>query len=247
MSWFITVFISSLLLPPLSLILLGATGINLLKSHQKLGKWLIAAVLLLLSALSMPVIADRLLAQFEHYPPLDLTHLNPTDAIVILGGGSYFDAPEYGGDTVSRYTLERLRYGARLQRASHLSILTSGGNPAGGTPESYLMRDTLTQDFNVPVRWLEAGSNTTWDNARKSRATLPSNIRKIYLVTHAWHLPRAIYAFNRAGFDVIPAGTAYSLSHRFNLVDFLPQPRGLTNSYLAIHEAIGLIWYHLKG
>lgn len=195
----------------------------------------------------MPVIADRLLAQFEHYPPLDLAHAGAADAIVILGGGSYFDAPEYGGDTVSRYTLERLRYGARLQRASHLPIITSGGNPAGGTPEAYLMRDALTQDFNVPVHWLEAGSNTTWENARNSRAILPPAIRKVYLITHAWHMPRAIYAFKRAGFEAIPAGTAYSLSRRFNLVDFLPQPRGLTNSYLAIHEAIGLIWYRLKG
>ena len=247
MSWFITVFASALLLPPLSLILLGAGGLYLLSSRQRLGKWLIALAITLLCGLSMPILSDHLLAQFEHYPALDLAHLPHADAIVILGAGSYFDAPEYGGDTVSRYALERLRYGARLQRTSHLPIVVTGGNPAGGTPEAYLMRDALMQDFNVPARWLEAGSNTTWENARNTRATLPHTIKKIYLVTHAWHLPRAIYAFERAGFEVIPAGTAYSLARHISPLDFIPQPRGLTNSYFAIHEVIGLIWYRLKG
>lgn len=247
MSWFITVFVSALLLPPLSLILLGSIGLHLLPRHPRAGKQAIVLAFALLFLLSMPIISDRLLAQFEHYPAIDLAHPPAADAIIILGAGTYFDAPEYGGDTVSRYALERVRYGARLYRATHLPIAVSGGNPAGGAPEAYLMRNALTEDFAVPTRWIEAHSDTTWENARNSRALLPPNIRTVYLVTHAWHLPRAIYAFNRAGFKVIPAGTAYSLARHVTPLDFIPQPRGLTNSYFAIHEAIGLIWYHLKG
>ena len=38
------------------------------------------------------------------------------DAIVILSGGLRDYAPEYGGSTVNRITLERVRYGARLAR-----------------------------------------------------------------------------------------------------------------------------------
>ncbi|WP_162085871.1 YdcF family protein [Sulfuriferula nivalis] len=247
MSWIFTIFISALLLPPLSLILLGGISLGLLNRHRLLGKILCTTTLILLCALSMPVIADRLLAQFEHYPVINLAHPPAADAIVILGAGSYFDAPEYGGDTVSRYALERVRYGARLARATHLPVAVSGGNPAGGVAEAYLMRDTLQQDFNVATRWIEPHSNNTWANAHASRALLPSQINRIYLVTHAWHLPRAIYAFEHAGFTVIPAGTGYSLAKHINPIDFIPQPRGLTNSYFAIHEAIGLIWYRLKG
>lgn len=247
MSWLATIIISAFLLPPLSLILLGGLGLALISRHPYVAKWLITLMLILLGGLSMPIIADRLLAQFEHYPALDLAHLPHADAIIILGSGTYFDAPEYGGDTVSRYALERLRYGARLERASHLPLVVSGGNPAGGTPEAYLMRDALQQDFNVPTTWAEPTSNTTWDNARHSRTLLPASIKRIYLVTHAWHLPRAIYAFERAGFTVIPAGTAYSLTQRISPLDFIPQPNGLAHSYFAMHEAIGLIWYRLKG
>ncbi|MEQ1668433.1 MAG: YdcF family protein [Sulfuriferula sp.] len=247
MTWFATIFLSALLLPPVSLILLGSLGLTLINRRPRIAEYLIMLMLILLTGLSMPIVANRLLAQFEHYSALDLAHLPPADAIVILGSGTYFDAPEYGGDTVSRYALERLRYGARLARASHLPVVVSGGNPAGGTPEAYLMRDTLQQDFNVPTAWTEPTSNTTWDNARNSRALLPANIKRIYLVTHAWHLPRAIYAFERAGFNVIPAATAYSLPQHISPLDFIPQPRGLTHSYFAIHEAIGLIWYQIKG
>jgi uncharacterized SAM-binding protein YcdF (DUF218 family) len=247
MSWIFTIFISALLLPPLSLILLGGLSLGLLNRYPRLAKTLGATTLILLGALSMPVIADRLLAQFEHYPAINLTHPPAADAIVILGAGSYFDAPEYGGDTVSRYALERVRYGARLARATRLPVAVSGGNPAGGVAEAYLMRDTLQQDFNVSTRWVEPHSNNTWENAHASRALLPGQIKRIYLVTHAWHLPRAIYAFEHAGFTVIPAGTGYSLAKHIKPIDFIPQPRGLTNSYFAIHEAIGLIWYRLKG
>ena len=247
MSWFITVFTSAFLLPPLSLIILGTSGLFLLNRNLRLGKWLIGIMLFLLCILSMPFSADRLISQFEHYPAPDFSQHPTVEAIVILGAGSYFDAPEYGGDTVSRYALERLRYGARIYRATHLPIVVTGGNPAGGSPEALLMRDALTQDFAVPVRWVEPGSDTTWQNARNSRTLLPANIKTVYLVTHAWHLPRAIYAFKQAGFKVIPAGTSYNHARHTSLLDFIPQPRGLTNSYFAIHEAIGLIWYHLKG
>lgn len=247
MSWIFIIFISALLLPPLSLILLGGLGWALLNYHPRFAKSIIAFALILLCSLSMPIISDRLLAQFEHYPTIDLAHPPRADAIIILGAGSYFDAPEYGSDTVSRYALERLRYGARLERATHLPVAVSGGNPAGGTPEAYLMRDTLQQDFNVATRWAESNSNNTWENAHATRAVLPSQIKRIYLVTHAWHLPRASYAFEHAGFTVIPAGTGYSLGKHISPIDFIPQPRGLTNSYFAIHEAIGLIWYRLKG
>jgi hypothetical protein len=46
------------------------------------------------------------LQSLEHTPALQLDRL-PTDvdAIVVLSGGTYCNAPEYGKDTVSPYTL----------------------------------------------------------------------------------------------------------------------------------------------
>ncbi|BBP03132.1 hypothetical protein TPL01_25700 [Sulfuriferula plumbiphila] len=248
MTWLATNLISAVLLPPLDLVLPGLAGLMLLRRRPTLARVLLVVSLALLTALSMPVVADRLLAQLETYPALDPARLPQADAIVILGAGTYFDTPEYGGDTIDSLALERLRYGARLARMTGLPILVTGGKPAGGKSQARLMQAALEQDFRVPVRWAEAHSATTWDNARNSYTLLaPTRIRRIFLVTHAWHLPRAVYAFEKAGFRVIPAGTGFTFAKTTRVMDFIPQPRGLQASYYAMHEAIGLIWYRLKG
>lgn len=248
MNWLTTNLISALLLPPLDLILLGFAGFALLRRRPALARALIFISLAFLTILSMPVVGDRLLAQLEPYPALNPAHLPQADAIVILGAGTYFDAPEYGGDTVDAMALERLRYGARLARLTGLPILVSGGTPTGGKAQAAMMQAVLEQDFHVPVRWAENHSNTTWENARDSYKLLANTkVRRILLVTHAWHLPRAVYSFEKAGFQVIPAGTDFSLTSKIRVMDFIPHPRGLLASYYAMHEAIGLIWYRLKG
>ena len=96
------------------------------------------------------------------------------DAIIILGAETYFNAPEYGGDTVNQFALERLRYGAHLFQRTGKPVLVSGGNPAGGDAEGKLMREVLMQDFSVPVRWAEVRSENTLENARLSFDILPA-------------------------------------------------------------------------
>lgn len=248
MNWLATNLISAVLLPPLNFILLGFAGFVLLRRRPTLARFLIFMSLAFLTILSMPAVGNRLLGQLEPYPALNPAHLPQADAIVILGAGTYFDAPEYGGDTVDSMELERLRYGARLAHMTGLPILVTGGRPTGGKAQAVMMQTVLEQDFHVPVRWQETRSNTTWENARNSYALLaPTKIRRILLVTHAWHLPRAVYSFEKAGFRVIPAGTDFALTNKTRVMDFIPQPRGLQASYYAMHEAIGLIWYRLKG
>ena len=245
MAWLITAFISSLLLPPASLIILSGIGLLLLKRHARAAKILLVIAWSSLFLLSLPLVANRLIAPLEQFPALNIHHLPSADAIVILGAGTYFNAPEYRGDTVNDYALARLRYGARLYRATHLPIAVSGGSPDGGATEAKLMASALRQDFGVPVRWVESASINTRENARDSRALLPASVHRILLVTHAWHLTRATRVFRRAGFTVIPAGTDYKLTRPLRPLDFIPRPDALTTSFLAIHEAIGLIWYRL--
>ena len=61
--------------------------------------------------------------------------MKSAQAIVVLGGGLYFDTPEYGGDTVGGSTLERLRYAATIARKTNLPVLVTGGAGwAGGSP-----------------------------------------------------------------------------------------------------------------
>jgi uncharacterized SAM-binding protein YcdF (DUF218 family) len=170
------------------------------------------------------------------------------EAIVILGGGRNRDSVEYGGDSVKHFTLERLRYGAHLARKLGKPVLVTGGSPEGeGTPEGRIMAAVLEREFRVPVRWVEERSRNTRENARFSAEILAqAGIKRIYLVSHAWHLARAMPEFQAMGLTVIPAGTGYTLDGDVELFDFIPSAQALQTSYLASHEWIGLMWYRIR-
>jgi len=164
------------------------------------------------------------------------------------GRGTYSAAPEYAGDTVSSTTLVRLRYGAKLYRDIKKPVLLSGGMPQGhAISEAMQMKKVLEQEFNIPAQWIEEESANTLESARNSYRLLhQSGIKRIYLVTHAWHMPRSLRAFQAAGFEVIPAPTAFTTRNKADLLAFVPSAGALQDSQIFLHEAIGMLWYRLK-
>jgi len=241
--------LSSALLPPLNLLLLAGLGLLLLFFHRRRTGWALLIVSLAgFFLLSLPVVANTLAEMLENPPGDGGENLGDAQAIVILGGGSYPGAPEYGGDTVSAYTLERVRWGARLHRLSGLPILVSGGNPsADRTSEAAQMKAALNEDFRTEVKWLEEKSFDTFENARYTRLVLASaKIDRIALVTHAMHMPRARLAFERTGFRVIEAPTGFSTQRPPGVLNFLPSVQSLELSYAFLHEVLGLGWYHVR-
>jgi uncharacterized SAM-binding protein YcdF (DUF218 family) len=243
-AWLVTNLIAGLLLPPLNLLLLAAIGFWLARRRPRLGRGLMLAAFAGLWLLAMPWTGDRLLAALQApYRPI---RGDEAEAIVILGGGSE-PAPEYGGDRPSQPTLERLRYGAHLARQTGKPVLVTGGAPKGGRPEAEVMAEALAADFGLPGAWVEDRSRNTWENARFSAELLhKAGIRRVYLVSQAWHLPRAVPVFERAGLVVVPAGTGYAGLGPNIPLDFLPNPKGLLDSHFALHEAIGLVWYRIR-
>jgi uncharacterized SAM-binding protein YcdF (DUF218 family) len=248
--------VASHLLTPPGIVLIAALLGYLVKIRWRwLGNFFVGASVVALLVFSVPLATKRMVAPLEsQYPPLPaLTHdaaLKLADAIVVLGGGRYAGAPEYGADTVNDYTLERLRYTARLAKETGLPVLVSGGHPfSDDAPEAELMRDTLEKDFDVKVRWLEDRSNNTLENARNSADILrDAGVRRIFLVTHAWHMPRAMWAFSTTGINATaaPMGFTTFTSMERNFLGYLPSARGLELGNLALHERIGLFWYRSR-
>lgn len=166
----------------------------------------------------------------------------------MLGQGRYLDAPEYGGDTVSAFALERLRYAARLQLATGLPLAAVGGSPLEpGESEGALMQRILTEEFRVPVKWVETASRNTAENAANARRLIP--VGRILLVTHALHMRRARRMFERVGFEVVPAPLGYVTRPNtgpLRIFDFIPSDLALVRSRTALHEYLGLLWYDLR-
>ena len=108
------------------------------------------------------------------------------------------------------------------------------------------MKAALEKEFQVPVKWVEEDSRNTRENAYKSFAVLKKNgVSRIALVTHAWHMPRASIEFERAGFKVIPAATAYTTRYKADIYAFIPTADALQKSNWFLHEIIGILWYRL--
>ena len=218
----------------------------MLKHHPRLGRLLVAGALILFYLLSTPFISETLLQKLETASVINSADTG-AGAIVVLGGGTYFNAVEYGGDTVSRYSLERIRYAARLYQLTGKPVLVTGGAPLGNTSsEAEQMKSVLENEFRVPVNWAEGASNNTHENAYKSYEILKRDgITHIMLVTHAWHMQRAMREFERAGFQVTPAPTAFTTRYRTDGLAYLPTANALQQSRIFIHEVIGMMWYRL--
>ncbi|MDR3213149.1 MAG: YdcF family protein [Azoarcus sp.] len=236
--------VSALILPPLLPFVLVFAGLVFIQRRWRGGfalAWLGAAIGVLTIT---PVVVDGMLAPLEPAAPLRLADARDAQAIVILGGGRVFDAPEYGGDTVSFLTLERLRYGARLARETGLPVLVSGGSPGGGrAPEALLMKAALEEDFHTPVSWTEENSLDTRQNAVNSAALLKAaGIGRIVLVTHAAHMRRAREEFVAQGLNVTEAPTAWLNSpHNNKILPALPNPGAAYAGWFALHEWLGLL------
>ncbi len=239
---------AALVLPPTSLVALALAGLAWSRRARGPGLALAAVALLILLGLGTGVAAQALIRSLEA-PPLADAKASGAQAIVILAGGRNRGAPEWGGETVRATTLQRVRYGTHLARQTGLPVLVTGGKPGGGTAtEAELMRDVLRDEFGIAPRWVEAASDTTYDNARLTAAQLlPAGITHVLLVTSASHMPRAQAVFEQHGLKVTPAPTAYLGQAPFRPLHLVPNAEGLYVSHIALREWLGIGWYRLRG
>ncbi len=231
--------LKALVLPPTGPLLLAILGLALCRRTPRLGAGLAWTGVLSLLALSVPAVAALLMYGLNLPAPFDRELAAGAQAIVILGGGTRRDAPEYGGDTLATLTLERVRYGARVAKETELPVLVTGGSTYGGTPEAELMREALQHEYGVAVRWAENRSRTTHENAQYSAAMLhAAGIGRVILVAHAFDMRRARAEFAAAGIAIVPAATGLPSHGPARALDFMPGIGGLQGSYYALYEIL---------
>jgi uncharacterized SAM-binding protein YcdF (DUF218 family) len=233
--------LTALVLPPTGPLLVALVGLALLRRRPRWGRALAWLGVLSLLVLSLPLVSHALLRAVDQTPPLDFARTQAAQAIVILGGGIRRGALEYGGDTLGRLTLERVRYGAIVARRTKLPVLVSGGAVYGGSSEAELMKRALEDEFGVQARWTETRSRDTQSNAVQSAAILlPAGISRILLVAHGFDMPRATAEFASAGLHVTPAPTAVTVGSPLSAhpVEWLPGVSALQGSYYALYELL---------
>ncbi len=239
-------FLESLLRPPNSLIWLAVIGLVLLRTrHRRAGVAVLAVSVLSLYLLSTPLVVSALLSSLDRHPPLDPSGAARPDAqaIVVLSAGKT-EALEFGGEVVTGMALERLRYGVWLQRQVSRPILLTGVT-------SPLMAEAMGKWFGAEARWVEGESRNTHEHAMNCAGLLrDAGIDRIYLVTHYWHMPRAVAAFRRIdGLEIVPAPLGFGGDDEPQWLNprwIMPGTVHLYTSALTLHEWIGRFWYRVK-
>lgn len=237
MIFHLRILVRTLILPPSCLLIIGLVGLLLVRRHRRLGMALATASLAALWLLATPVIGDGLERIADHYPALDLSRPVAAQAIVILGGGGYREhAPEYGGGPAPEYAMYvRLAYGAYVARHTGLPVLVTGNGP-----EAVTMQVSLSRDFGVQTKWVDAAAKDTYDNANNSARILrAAGVTRIVLVTSATQLWRAAHEFEATGLSIIPAPADMLARRELDILRFVPAATGLQRSYIAIYELEG--------
>ena len=246
--------LTALVLPPVPLLLLMLFGARLTLPRRGLG-WLVISISVALLWLAACTGSSRLLSQFVLHPPsaLGVDRIRElaalprgTVVIVVLGGGVEPFAPEYGESSLQHPSLERLRYGIWLCRQTSLPLAFSGGVGWGqkdAKPEARVAAQIAASEFGQPLKWIEEKSRDTRENAIQTVALLkPAGIRHIVLVTHGWHMPRAMKAFEVAAagemrVEPAPMGLAQDLD--ISILTWIPSTAGQSAVRTLLREILG--------
>ena len=235
------------LTPPAVLIVLCLLGGLLALVWRGFGIALVILSAAALYVLAMPVASSWLLERVEAGLP-QTPDFSAAQAIVVLGGDVHFGDGKAVPDSLGPLSLERVLYAAEAYRRLHLPVAVSGG-PVLGSDATVggLMKEALERDFAVPVTWNEDRSRTTRENADFTARLMQSEgIATVVLVSHSWHLARGLWVFERAGLQPLPWPAPRSVVRLRRIDDFLPSIAALHDSFYALHEMFGGIYYRLR-
>ena len=249
--------LGTLVMPPVPFLLLVLAGARLMWNRR-----LLAWLMLLLGTsgiwLSSTTAMGQLLSQALLQPPRALNQGDIGElkraaktAVVVLGGGRWALAPEYGVSTLKARSVERLRHGIWLSRQTDLPLAYSGGighgGPDGNTEAEIAARIT-EREFGHKLRWQEDRSRDTRENALFTVAMLQAQgIQHIVLVTHAYHMKRALKNFNQAvpvagpSLRLTAAPVGVRASGPLVASDWLPTAEGFEHTRIVLHEWLGLL------
>ncbi len=235
MSFFLKKLLSLILLPPTLFIILFL--IIAVVSKRKVVSLLSFFGAFGLYLLSVEPVKDML------YKPLEEAYPVPrevqADVLVVLGGGSY------NTGILKEDSMKRLLTGFILHKRYNLTIILSGGASIGNLPEAEVMKQLLEElGVDKSKIFTEVRSRDTFENAKYVKEICEKhNFQRVVLITSAYHMPRAVETFMKAGLEVIPYPTDFKQDKRYNLYSFIPKMGVLNDSYKALREHLGGLAY----
>lgn len=238
--------------PSNALILIGLLGIGLLRSKRdnwrRRGQVMLVAAMSAFAVFGLTPLSPFALSILEQrFAPLPAS--TSIDGIILLGGGL-----NHCGAGACRDELndsgQRLIAAAELaRRYPNTPVIVSGGpREADGTSEASVTAALLqTMGVSATRIQIEDRSLSTAENARLTSALIGgAQTQRWALVTSAFHMPRAIGAFRKAGVNVIAAPCNYRTDGRPGFLAFRASD-AFAITDLTAKEYLGLIAYYVSG
>jgi uncharacterized SAM-binding protein YcdF (DUF218 family) len=254
--FFIVSKIFWMLASPINLLLFGAlVGVLLCFGRQvRFGRVLALASILILGAAALSPIGVIIIAPLEDRFPSPPADLPPPAGIIVLGGALDDIASAAREQTIFDEDGERLTEAVILaKRYPQARVVYTGGSASftGATStEALQARKFMAQMGVSPERvTIEDKSRNTDENARFTAAIVhPQPSQRWLIVTSAFHMPRAMGVFEKAGFHPIayPVGFHTLGGEGDPRVGFDPA-KNLPIFQTALHEWIGLAAYWASG
>lgn len=251
--------LQALVLPPGSfIIILALLSILSARSSRKAAAIISGAAAFIAYVLSIGPTGTALCAPLERrWPPLTNAQAalgRGATYVVTLGGGVLPKSPEYGAKaSLTGSSAMRAAAAFRIARETGLPLLYTGGSfrrPEGEESEAEAAKRFWIGLGADPSRIrIETESWDTDANARFTAVMVGKG--PVVLVTSAFHMPRAVLAFKKAGVDAIPAPTDYRVNFEASplkapFLEWLPRAEYLETTALALHEYMGLLYYAIK-
>lgn len=244
--------LGTILLPSNLLIGLGVAGLILLRTRfASAGRKLVIATVALLAICGFSPLGNWLLYPLEaRFPVWDDTRGAP-DGILVLGGSIESDLSAAHDTPVFSRSVVRIIATADLaRRYPKARIVFSGGNANLVADDSAKEADyarRVFESFGIAQARLmmESRSRNTRENAEFSKALIaPKPHERWLLVTSAFHMPRSVGIFRKAGFSVEPYPADWRVGGRIDLLKFSADALGgLARVEIAMREWIGLAAY----
>jgi uncharacterized SAM-binding protein YcdF (DUF218 family) len=222
-----------------------AFGLWLASKKPQLGKSLAIFSTVLLWIFSTTAfnvwLSQNLLTQYKPTTAQELK-AQGVKAIVILGGGVEIGQPD-GIQQLQATALDRLRHGIELSRKTGIPVMVTGGKGwgagAGSENEAEISSRVAREVFQFEIKWTESESRDTQGNAFNSKQLLnKQGISKVALVTHSWHMPRSLKAFQKVGFEVTPAPMGFVADKEVDLISLLPNGGALNSTTATFKELV---------
>lgn len=216
-------------------------------------RWPGVVALLVIYLCSISFVSDRLMGWLEYrHPSIAVAEAGPADAIVVLGGILGPATPEGFMPNWSD-AVERFEAGVTLVQAGRAPRLVFTGARrewlGRQTTEGEELRRLAIARGVPPEKILVTRfvDNTATEAVAVADLMKADHQRRIILVTTAWHMPRSVYLFRKAGIDCQPFPVDFHLdkTRSVEFLDFVPNAGAWQGTEKALREWYGYAFYRI--